>query len=152
MDKPQLVSSSTTILLKFALPICWITFFGLFTGALWLKDIGPVMGLPLPAFRALFSLFFAFGVWLLYWMVMRLKRIEIDSQFIYVTNYFKNFRYPFHNIDRLVVKDYYFFKSIIIHFKTAGHFGEKVTFLPGRTNFDDFMNEHPEVAEQLNVE
>ena len=149
MDKPQNVSSSTTLFLKFALPISWIIFFGSLTGALWLNDIGPVMGIPLATFRIVFTLFFLTGVGLLYWMVIRLKRVEMSRQFLYVTNYFKNVRYPFSQVKKLEEKDYFFFKSIVIHFKEPGYFGKKVTFIPSRTSFDRFLAEHPEVVKQL---
>lgn len=145
----QNVSSSVSVILKFALPTCWIVFFGAITIALWLVDSGPVAGMESGVFRIVMSIFFVFGVGILYWAVMGIKRVEMDNHFFYVTNYFKNIRYPYHQIEKVVEKDYYFFRTIHIILKQPGQFGKKITFIPGRINFDQFLAEHPEVVEQL---
>ena len=148
----QNVSTSFTVILKFALPTCWMVFFGAMSIAVWFVDTGPVAGMEANTFRIALLLFFVFGVSLLYWAVMNLKRVEMDDQFFYVTNYFKNVRYPYHQITKIKEKDYYFFRTVHIFLKQAGQFGKKVTFIPGRINFDEFLAEHPNVVEQLNKE
>ena len=145
----QNVSSSLTVFLKFAFPTCWIVFFGAMTIALWFVDSGPVAGMEAGTFRLVLSIFFLLGVAALYWTVMGIKRVEMDDHFIYVTNYFKNIRYPYHQIEKIEEKDYYFFRTVHIHLKQAGQFGKKVTFIPGRVNFDQFLAEHPNVIEHL---
>jgi hypothetical protein len=145
----QNVSSSFTVILKFALPTCWIVFFGAMTVALWFVDIVPIAGMETGTFRIVMSIFFLIGVLILYWAVMGLKRVEMDDQFIYVTNYFKNIRYPYHQIEKINEKDYYFFRTFHLILKQSGYFGKKITFIPGRINFDQFLSEHPDVVEQL---
>lgn len=145
----QNVSSSFTVILKFALPTCWIVFFGAMTVAVWFVDIGTIAGMEEGTFRIVMSLFFMLGVVALYWAVMGIKRVEMDEYFIYVTNYFKNIRYPFHQIEKIREKDYFFFRTIHISLKEAGQFGKRITFIPGRINFDEFLAEHPEVVKQL---
>jgi hypothetical protein len=145
----QNVSSSITVILKFALPTCWIVFFGAMTIAIWFVEIGPVAGMEEGTFRIIMSLFFLLGVAILYWAVMGIKRVEMDEQFFYVTNYFKNIRYPYHQIEKVNEKDYFFFRTIHLILKQPGHFGKKITFIPGRINFDEFLAEHPDVVKQL---
>ena len=97
----QHVSSSATVFLKFALPTVWIVFFGSLCVVFWLFDtITVVAGMPLSTFRIVLPAFFILGVLALYWSVMRLKRVEMDEQFIQVTNYFKHYRYPYHQIEK----------------------------------------------------
>ena len=145
----QNVSSSFTVLIKFALPTCWIIFFGAMSIALWFEDSGPVAGMEAGIFRIVISIFFLIGVATLYWAVMRIKRVEMDDKFFYVTNYFKNIRYPYHQIENINEKDYFFFRTIHLIIKQPGHFGKKITFIPGRINFDEFLAEHPDVVKQL---
>ncbi len=145
----QNVSSSFTVILKFALPTSWIVFFGAMTIAVWFVDIGSVAGMEANTFRIVLSLFFILGAAILYWAVMGIKRVEMDEQFFYVTNYFKNVRYPYHQIEKVNDKDYFFFRTVHIIFKQPGQFGKKITFIPGRINFDEFLAEHPKVVEQL---
>ncbi len=145
----QNVSSSFTVILKFALPTSWIVFFGAMTIATWFVDIGQIAGMEAGTFRIVMSLFFILGAATLYLTVMRIKRVEMDDQFIYVTNYFKNIRYPYHQIEKVNEKDYYFFRIVHIILKQSGHFGKTIAFIPGRINFDKFLAEHPNVVEQL---
>lgn len=145
----QNVSSSFTVILKYALPTCWIVFFGAIAVAVWFVDSGPVAGMEAGVFRIVVSVFFVIGVALLYWSVMGLKRVEMDDHFFYVTNYFKHVRYPYHQLEKIEEKDYYFFRTVVLVLKQSGQFGKRITFIPGRINFDQFLAEHPEVVKQL---
>ncbi len=145
----QNVSSSFTVIIKFALPTSWIVFFGAMTISLWFVDSGPVAGMEAGVFRIVLSIFFLVGVAILYWAVMGIKRVEMDEQFFYVTNYFRNIRYPYHQIEKVNEKDYFFFRTIHLILKQPGYFGKKITFIPGRVNFDQFLAEHPDVVKQL---
>ena len=145
----QNVSTSFTVILKFLLPTVWIVFFGAMSITIWFVDTGPVAGMDAGTFRIVLSIFFLLGIAVLYWAVMNLKRVEMDDHFFYATNYFKNIRYPYHQIEKIKEKDYYFFRTIHIFLKQAGQFGKKITFIPGRVNFDEFLAEHPEVVKQL---
>lgn len=145
----QNVSSSFTVILKFALPTCWTVFFGAMSIAVWFVDTGPVAGMDVGTFRIALTIFFFLGIAILFWAVMRIKRVEMDDHFIYVTNYFKNVRYPFHQIEKVKEQDYFFFRTIHIFLKQSGLFGQKITFIPGRVNFDEFLAEHPNVVEEF---
>lgn len=147
----QHVSSSLTLFLKYGFPVGWSVFFGAMTLTFWLVDgINVVAGLPLGTFRIILTVSFLLGLLLLYWALMRIKRVEMDEHFFYVTNYFKNVRYPYHQIEKVAEKDYYFFKTIHIYLKQAATFGKKISFIASRDRFDNFLKEHPEIVEHLN--
>jgi hypothetical protein len=82
---------------------------------------------------------------------MRIKRVEMDEHFFYVTNYFKNVRYPFHQIEKIVEKDYLVFRTVHIYLKETGSFGKKITFVASRDRFNLFLKEHPEVVKELQL-
>lgn len=148
----QHVSSTTTVLLKFALSTYWMVFFGTLFLAFWVSDnINVVAGISIEYFRLIILLFFAFGAFFLYWAVMRLKRVEMDEHFFYVTNYFKHRRYPYHQVEKVVEKDYYFFQSIHFTLKEKGVFGDKISFVASRDRLNIFLKEHPEIASALNL-
>ena len=146
----QHVSSSLTLLLKLGFPIAWLVFFGAMTLAMWFtSSIKVVAGMSMEAFRISLTAFFIFGAGILYWSLMRIKRVEMDEHFFYVTNYFKNVRYPYHQIEKVIEKDYLLFKTIHIHLKQAATFGKVITFIASRERFNVFLKEHPEVISQL---
>ena len=76
------VSSSLTLFFKFFIPVFWIVFFGAFTIACWFNDSVTVGQLNNKTFRMGMTLFFLFGTIMLYWSMMRLKRVE-DGRPIY---------------------------------------------------------------------
>lgn len=145
----QRVSSSATLFLKFFIPTFWIVFFGAFTVALFISPNLHAGTIPMQYVKAGIILFFLLGTATLYWALMRLKRVEMDEDFVYVTNYFKTFRYPYHNVEKMEESDYLFFRSMHIHLKEAGHFGKKITFVVSQKLMDDFLKQHPQVANNL---
>ena len=145
----QRVSSSATLFLKFFVPTFWIVFFGAFS-ILMLLTSPTINGKVSPGVLRIGAvLFFLLGIAVLYWAVMRLKRVEMDKDFIYATNYFKTFRYPYHNVEKMVENDYLFFRSIHIFLKEPGTFGPKITFVVSQKLLERFLEDHPEVRVKL---
>lgn len=143
------VSSSLTLFMKIIIPVFWGVFFGTLTLAFLLADHVAVSFMSMRNFRIFMLAFFLLGMLFLYWAVMRLKRVEMDEHFIYVSNYFKHYKYPFHNVEKIVESDYLMFRSMHVHFKEAGYFGEKVSFVAHRHRFNDFMNDNPAIFKQF---
>ena len=94
----QQVSTSLTLFLKVFLPLFWIAFFFAFTIAIWLLDARRFAGLPIESFRIGMVFFLLVGIGFFYWTVLRLKRVEMDKDVVFVTNYFKHVKYPWSNI------------------------------------------------------
>ncbi|MBX2817310.1 MAG: hypothetical protein KTR24_14980 [Saprospiraceae bacterium] len=146
--KLRRISSSATLGLKLFLPTFWIVFFGAMTIALLFagSSRAPILGSL--TFKLGVLGFFLLGVLLLYFTVIQLKRVELDHEYVYVTNFFKSYRYPLHQIERLVDGDYTLFHLGHFYLKTPGSFGKKITFLQSRQKFVAFMNSSPELIER----
>jgi hypothetical protein len=106
-----------------------------------------VAGLSPTSFNIGLTVFFALGVALLYWALMRLKRVEMDAEYVYVTNYFKTYRYSWDSLEKIEESDYLFFRSVHLFLKTAGNFGKKITFVASRKRFNEFLIDHPEISQ-----
>ena len=94
-------------------------------------------------------LFFASGVIMFFFTLMRLKRVEMDEHFIYVTNYFKNYRYPYHNIEKIEESKFLFLTLVSVCFVAPGNFGKKITFIASNSRYKAFWKKYPERKEQL---
>lgn len=145
----QQVSTSATIFLKIFFPVFWMVFFTAFTFAVWQLDAGSFGGIPMGSFRIGMLVFLILGIGLLYWALMRIKRVEMDQDFVYVTNYFKNFKYPWHNIETIEERDFTIFRTIHLRLKEPGKFGKKITFVASRRKFNGFIKENPHLFDRF---
>ena len=146
------VSSGWTLFLKLILPIIWTAFFGTFVGVILFSEDGAYLiagGMITPMIARIIALTFLLaGISLFYWLFMRLKRVDVDNDFMYVTNYFKARRYPYHNIEKMVENQYLMFLPVTVYFKEAGTFGKKITFLSSK-EFRDFLGNRPDIAQLI---
>jgi hypothetical protein len=145
----QRISSNTTLFLKVFLPTFWIVFFGVFTLAIWLLDTPYFGSIPARWMRLGLTTFFLGGIAILYFTLIQLKRVELDELYVYASNYFKTYRYPYHNIEKITERDLWIFHLVHIHLKTPGKFGKKLTFLLDELMFKDFLEKKPEAAEKI---
>ena len=148
----QRVSSNLTLFYKFFVPVFWTVFFGAVTLAVLLTDYAYVGNIPRGTFQLLVVAFFLSGVLLFAFTLLRLKRVEMSPDFVYVTNYFKNFRYPYQNIEKLEINRFLLFYIATLHLRQAGSFGRKITFVANYYRLRDFLDNHPAVQEMLQVE
>lgn len=133
------ISSNLTVILKYFVPLVWTVFFGALCIIFWMTDELMVGGLDLFIFRIGWTAFFSIGTILMIFTLMKLMRVETDSEFIYVTNYFKIYKYPISNIDKITTKNYAFFSLVTIHFIESGYFGKKIVFMPSRNRFGEAL-------------
>jgi len=145
----QRISSNSTLFLKIFLPTFWIVFFGLFTIAVLMAKAPHFGSVPAATFKMGLALFFAAGLAVLYFTLLKLLRIELDEIYVYASNYFKTYRYPWHNVGKITERDFGLFHLVSIHLKTPGKFGAKLTFLLDETMLKDFLEKHPEAIEKL---
>ena len=124
------VSSNSTLFFVIFLPVFWTVFFGAVTTALLLQPFAFIGNTAASSFRIGLAFFFLSGLALFYFTLLRLRRVEIGQGFVYVTNYFKNFRYPYHNIASIEISTFLFFHIGAITLKTPGYFGRRILFLP----------------------
>jgi len=135
--------------LKLVLPVMWIAFFGTFVAYILFSEDGAYTmagGVVTPMVARIGALLFLLlGMLMFYQVFMRLKRVDVDEDFLYVTNYFIARRYPYHNIEKMVENHYLMFRPVTVYFKKAGTFGEKITFLSSK-EFKIFMQENPHLS------
>jgi hypothetical protein len=138
------LSSNLTLFLKFFIPVFWIVFFGAFTTASMMYQFEYFGNIPAKAFRMGVLLFYLSGVVMFVFTLMRLVRVEADEQFLYVTNYFKTARYPYHNIEEVQESDFLGFMLINVVFKEAGIFGKRINFVASKQLYRAFWEQHPD--------
>ena len=144
----QNISSNLTLFLKIFIPTLWIVFFGLFTIAslLTTEEISIVTN---STFRIGLLIFFTTGCTILYFTLIQLKRVDMDSEFMYVSNYFKTYRYSYPSIEQIKERDFLLFHTIHVYLKEPGKFGKKFVFVSRSNKLDRFLKHHPLVANQL---
>lgn len=141
------VSSQLTIVLRIVIPTVWFTAIlstlvmltwavrgkaGLFSNPyIWLGVI----------------LIIATGYAFIRLLLWRVYRVDMDSEYLYVTNYFKTYKYPYSEVD--TIQDAGILKGRIfrITLKAKGSFGQKLYFVASKTLWLDFKNEHPELSD-----
>lgn len=148
------VSSQLTLFFKVFVPTIWISFFCTIGGFLLLSEAGQSNNFSMafgPAvFGAIVICFLLFGIGLLYFFLMRLKRVEIDHNFLYATNYVKHYRYPFHNIEYLEVKRFLLWRPTRVVLKAPGKFGKRFTFL-ANNQLKAYLENNPMVAQEIQI-
>jgi hypothetical protein len=145
------ISSAITLPLKIFLPTFWLTFFGMFMlVTLFSVDEEMFAGMPTLWFRIGITLFWASGLVLFYFTIFRLKRLDADQEYMFVSSYFKNIRYPINDIESIST---YRFAGIIgvgtLELKGEGSFGKRMTFLPSISRMRRFKEAYPEWAEKM---
>jgi hypothetical protein len=146
MSAMQRISSNFTLFLKIFLPTFWIAFFGIFTLAVWVTGAVSIGGIPASTFKTGLAVFFLLGSILLYFTFLQLKRVELDEHHLFVSNYFKTYRYPFSELEKITERDLGLFHLVQVHLKAPGKFGKRITFLLDEAMWEDFLEKYPEVA------
>lgn len=143
------VSSNLTLLLKVFFPTAWIVFFGVLTLAIFVSNPSDNPMLDNWIFRFTFLGFFILFFVFLYFTLMQLKRVEFGKEHIFISNYFKTYRYRFEDIHTIKEYNLLFKNLMVIHLKSKGKLGKKIPFLVNDLRFKEFLNTHPELLAHL---
>ncbi len=133
------VSSDWTLFYRFFLPIVWIVFFGVMITAAAID-----LRIPLLILAAIVICYLA-GVLLLLLTFLRLKRVECEDTYFYVTNYFRTYRYTYDSVARMRKLDFVIFAIIVLRFKDRTSFGRRIYFMRRRQVWDEQVALHPEL-------
>ncbi|KAA3624672.1 MAG: hypothetical protein DWQ02_22800 [Bacteroidetes bacterium] len=144
------VSTNATLFYRLFLPIFWIVFFGAFTLSVFITNRELYGEIPGNYMRLGSAIFYITGLVVLYFTLMRLKRVEMDDQYVFVTNYIKHYRYPWHNIESIQEQNFLFLKLVTLTLKTPGSFGKKVVFAASHQLWAGFWKSNPELKEKVN--
>lgn len=145
------ISNPLTFIFKIVLPIIWIVFVGSFVAVFLFSDEVKIGSTSRINFGIGLLLFFIAGVAALYFSLMSIKRVDADADFLYINNYFKMYRYPYHNIEKLAVERFGFLKFGRVYFRQAGYFGKSVFFLIDERKLNDFLAANPSIAASVNI-
>lgn len=136
--KPERISSDLTLMLKFFIPVFWTVFFGALTLAFWLTP----MGIDYKSIRIIYSVILVSGVIVLYFTVFQLKRVEIHPEYIFITNYFKYYRYFLRDIEKITFKKIPLFTIGSIILKEKGSLGKKIFFIASKSRLKSFLKDY----------
>ncbi|MGB0863915.1 MAG: hypothetical protein ACPG19_15270 [Saprospiraceae bacterium] len=145
------VSSSSTVFLKYFLPTIWIVFFGTLMIVFLFADQFRAGTLSPMTFKVIYTTSFFLIVATMYFTIFKLKRVEFDEQFVYITNYIKIFRYPYENVEKITHAKYGIWLVMRVHLIKGGFFGKKSTFLGSKKKLAAFIEAQPERAAQLGL-
>jgi hypothetical protein len=125
------LSSSITFFYKWVFDPVWILGCGFVTCMLWLDAFRDRAGNPPDEWIKLLILVgliagSAFGIW----FSMRLKRVQVDDEAIYVSNYLSEYRIPFIEISHITNNYLYRPQTVTIHLRNSSPFGNRIVFIP----------------------
>lgn len=142
------LSSARTFLMKFVFPTLWVAGFAAGTALLFTphgftnRDGSPTP----PEMKWIFLGVTVIGALVLYWFGMRLKRVEMDEQWLYVSNFARETRIPLGDIEEVTEHRWLNNHPITLDFRRETEFGSQIIFMP-RTRSWKFWRPHPVVAE-----
>ena len=119
------LSSGRTFLLKFVVPIVWVAGFAAGTALLFTAGgLTDRNGFPTPPeMKWIFLGVTVVGALVLYWFCTRLKQVEIDEQWLYVSNFAREIRIPLADIEEVTENRWVSSRPITVQFRRENEFG-----------------------------
>ena len=145
----QQVSSNLTLMLRLFFPVLLGVFFGALTIYFWVDArsyYGPIAG---PTVRYTATALYLAMMATFFFTVWRLRRVEMNRDWVYVTDFFRQARYPWTNIAAVTETSLGFVRLVRLRFHAPGSFGESALFLASGSRWRLFKEEHPEKLNQL---
>ncbi len=151
MLSTRTISSSRTFLMKVVVPVSWISMFGWGTIMLWLNAMHGQNNEP-PTYEMKFAFLAAWigGTAFLLWSCARLKRVRIDDDNLYISNFRGEMSVPLSAIADVTENRWINNHPVTIHFRKDMGFGRSIIFMP-TYRFLGFWSSHPVVAELLQL-
>lgn len=145
------LSSNSTLVLKIFFPTFWIVFFGLFVFATFTisEDVSPFLNRSIVKWSILG--FFLCFLAIFYFTIMSLKRVDADKTYIYISNYFKSYRYKLSDIAHTKETNFGLFVIVYIHLKSKGSLGKRPFFVLNKATFQHYLKTHPENYEYFTL-
>lgn len=141
MQKTIRLSSNWTIILKVIIPVIWLSFFASLLLASFLASSAEAPQVANQPFRTNIIIFILSGLVFFFFTLFRIKRVDADGRYIYVSNYFRTVRYTLDSIKEYEIYDHILFKAIHIHLHEKGRFGKRIILLPKMIHFNVFIEE-----------
>ena len=143
------VSSQGTIFLRIALPTIWLaTILSLVVLLAWAVR-GKAQIFTNPIIWLVFLIILLTGFAFIHFVLWRVYRVDMDAQHVYVSNYFRTFKYRFSDVLEIRDSSVLPGRIFVIEFKSKGTFGKQVAFLASQRLWKDFLIENPHVFQNL---
>ena len=138
----QRVSSQLTIMLRIFVPTVWFTFVLSIAILLTWSIRGKAGLLANPIIWIALLLILGTGFVFIYFL-WKLYRVDMDDRFVYISNYFKTYKYPYTDIASIRDANIGKNRIYVIELKSKGSFGQKIHFLASQVLWNDFIKTHP---------
>ena len=141
------VSSGWTLVLKIFLPVFYIVFMLTWTVATIKAgdEVSPLFESSI--YKIVMIALFLSGMLILRLTIWRLKRMDIAAPHIYITDYFKTFRYTVDSIDTMDSFSIGWFRFLRIDLKEKGSLGKRFIILLEKKLWDAYLTTHPEIRQ-----
>jgi hypothetical protein len=143
------LSSNWTMAFGIFFPTLWLAFFGTFLIAIVLTDKDTIGTWSMNSLRFGLATFVGIFVFIFWKTLFRLKRIDADNEFVYVTNFFKAVRYPHDDVEKIEIDKGLMFTFGTVVLRGEGRFGKRLLFLCSRRRLDIFTDENPELKDKV---
>lgn len=143
------VSSQGTIFIRIAIPTIWLTTIFSLIVLLLLAVQGKAQIFSNPIVWLVFLIILGSGLAFIYFVLWRIYRVDMDDEAVYVSDYFKTYRYPFSDIAGIRESKILPGRVFIIELKSKGSFGKEMAFLASQKLWKEYLLEHPQVLSFL---
>ena len=143
------VSSSLTIVLRIVLPTVWLVTIISLVILLTVAVSGKAQLFTNPILWGSLLFILGSGFAFIYFVLWRLYRIDMDHKSIYISNYFRTFKYPFSDVDSIKGISSLPDRIFHIELKSKGSFGKHIYFLASQKLWQDFVEHHPKQLEGI---
>lgn len=121
---PRTISSRQTIFVKFVFPVAWLGVSVSFAFVLWFKRA------EAPGFKKPFLLeSLVVGVFV-FWFARRLKKVRVDEEFLYVSNWRSEVRVPLRDVSDCLWRNWWRPAWVVVRLRAQTRFGKHIVFIP----------------------
>ena len=123
------ISSASTLFFAVFLPVFWMVFFGSLCLGMLMLDVEEIDTPVLRYARWVVPVLFVLFAFIIYRTLLRLRRVDADEDFIYVSNYLSTVRIPYAQISSLESKSLSVRLLARLHLLHKGRFGSSILFI-----------------------
>ena len=143
----QRVSSQLTIVLRIVIPTIWFTtVLSIVILLSWaVRGKAGLFGNPYIWIGLILIL--GSGYVLIRIFLWKLYRVDLDRNYVYISNYFKTYRYPYSEIASVTNSKNFPGRVYLITLKSKGSFGQRIYFLAAQLLWQEFLKENPDLIQ-----
>ncbi|MGB4848417.1 MAG: hypothetical protein WBP41_10895 [Saprospiraceae bacterium] len=143
------VSSSLTIILRIVLPTVWLVTVLSLVILLSVAVSGRAEIFSNPIIWGSLLFILASGFAFIYFLLWRFYRIDMDNKSVYISNYFKTFKYSFTDVKSISGISTFPDRIFHMELKSKGSFGKHIYFLASQKLWQDFVEKHPQQLREI---